>query len=95
MCPLFHVDNVLARFLVTLEGTGTQWLQEKDIFRKNLGKAGRKPIIKPDSFLQQITIRQIAILKGSRYRGSKGLVHRSPPVHPSDDPRLIVRLDFK
>ena len=95
MCPLFHVDRVLARFIVTVEGAGTQWLQEKDINRQNLGKAGRKPIIKPNSYLQQITLRQVAILKGSRYNGSKGLVHRSPPVNPKDDPRLILRLDFK
>ena len=94
MCPLFHVDRVFIRILITLAGPGTQWLQERDINRKNLGKGYRKPIAKPDSYLQQILVKQVGILKGSKYPGSKGLVHRSPPVNPTSDPRLIMRLDF-
>ena len=94
MCPLFHVDKMFARMIVTLSGTGTQWLQDKDIYRKNLNKGGKKPIIKPDSYLQQILAKQVAILKGSRFSGSKGLVHRSPAVAPGSAPRLMVRVDY-
>ena len=95
MCPLFHVDRVFARIIVTLSGNGTQWLQEKDVLRKNLGKGGRKPVAKTGSYLQEILERQVAVLKGSLYQGSKGLVHRSPPVDPKSEPRLFLRIDFR
>ena len=95
MCPLFHVDNLKLRIIVTLKGQGTQWLQDKDVNRKNLGKGGKKPIAKPDSHLQMITEGQVAILKGMKFPGSKGLVHRSPAVDPSkNESRIFLRLDF-
>lgn len=95
MCPLFHVDSLKLRFMVTLHGQGTQWLQDKDVLRKNLGKGGRKPIAKPDSNLQQISAGQIALLKGLRFPGSKGLVHRSPSVDPAkEEKRVFLRVDF-
>lgn len=94
MCPLFHVDKIYARMIVTLTGTGTQWFQDKDANRQNLGKGGRKPIVKEGRFLQEVLKRQVAILKGSRCKGSKGLIHRSPPVNPKSTPRLLIRIDF-
>ena len=94
MCPLFHIDNVFLRFIVTLKGPGTLWLQNKDVIRKNLGKGGRKPIVRPQSYLQQVRTGQVAILKGARFPGSKGLVHKSPAVDPHSGLRLMVRLDF-
>lgn len=94
MCPLFHVDRVYARLIVTLIGPGTEWLLEKDLIRRNLGKGGKKPISKEDSYVQQVLEKQVAVLKGSRYQGSKGLVHRSPPSDPSWDSRLILRIDY-
>ena len=95
MCPLLHVDKLQLRFIVTLRGPGTEWFQDKDVNRKNLGKSGRKPIVLPDSYIQQVGTRQVAVLKGSRFPGSKGLVHRSPSINPEkDDPRFFVRIDF-
>ena len=95
MCPLFHVDNVYLRFIVTLRGPGTLWLQDKDVFRKNLGKGGKKPIVKPNSYLQQVRTGQVAILKGRRFPNSQGLVHKSPAVDPQDGYRVMIRFDFK
>lgn len=95
MCPFFHVDNLALRLIVTLQGPGTQWLQGKDVNRKNLGKGARKLIAKPNSYLQQIKTGQVALVKGLRFPGSKGLVHRSPAINPlTDPPRIILRLDF-
>ncbi|SMF12338.1 DUF1826 domain-containing protein [Pseudobacteriovorax antillogorgiicola] len=95
MCPLFHVDNLKLRFIVTLQGPGTQWLMGRDVIRKNLGKGGRKPIAKKNCYLQQIQTGQVALLKGLKFPGSKGLVHRSPSISPvSDTPRLFLRVDF-
>lgn len=94
MCPLFHVDKIFARIIVTIIGPGTEWLLEKDSDRINLGKGGRKPVLKPGGTIQQISGQQVAILKGARFKGSKGLVHRSPPADPLCDTRLILRIDF-
>lgn len=95
MCPIFHVDNILLRFLVTLRGPGTQWLSDRDVNRKNLGKMGRKPIAREHSFLQQLQTGQIGLLKGAKFPQSQGLVHRSPPVDPENPVgRFFLRVDF-
>ena len=31
MCPLFHVDNIRCRMLITLCGDGTQWISNQDV----------------------------------------------------------------
>lgn len=95
MCPLFHEDNIHIRFITTLTGPGTQWLADEDVLRKNLGKGGNKAIIKPDSILRQLASSDIAIMKGRKAKGRKGLVHRSPPIDPKDGIyRLIIRYDL-
>ena len=95
MCPLFHVDNLKLRFLVTMKGKGTQWLRKEDTIHKNLGKGGKKPIAKPDVYLQELQEGQVAWLKGSGHPSSKGLVHRSPAVNPTlGETRLFFRADF-
>lgn len=95
MCPLFHVDNLKLRLITTLQGPGTQWLSDADALRKNLGKAGRKPIAKKGCALQELKSRQVALVKGAKFPGSKGLIHRSPPVDPrANEPRIFLRLDY-
>ena len=93
MCPLFHVDNLKMRMIVTLKGPGTQWLKSEDVIRQNLGKGGKKPISRANANLQEVQVGQVAILKGAAYPGSKGLVHRSPGVS-EDEQRLFLRFDF-
>ena len=31
MCPIFHVDNIPCRFLVTLYGSGTEWIPNDEV----------------------------------------------------------------
>ena len=56
MCPLFHVDKLKLRLIVSLQGPGTQWLSDPDVIRKNLGKGGKKAIAREGSYLQHIKL---------------------------------------
>ena len=95
MCPLFHEDNIKARFITSLSGKGTQWLSDDDVLRKNLGKGGNKKIIKEGAILRELSTDSFAIMKGRKDKTAKGLVHRSPPIDPCcDKARLLVRLDI-
>lgn len=95
MCPLFHVDSVNLRLIVTLNGPGTEWLADADVNRKHLGKGSNHRIIRDGALIQQLKTFQVALLKGEEYPGNygKGLVHRSPALGPADDTRWIFRLD--
>ncbi len=95
MCPLFHVDFVSLRLIVTLIGPGTEWLSNDDVNRKQLGKGSNHRVIRDDAMIQQLQTFQVGLLKGEEYPGNygKGLVHRSPALIMSDEPRWIFRLD--
>lgn len=95
MCPLFHVDSVNLRLIVTLNGPGTEWLADADVNRKHLGKGSNHKIIRDGALIQQLKTFQVAFLKGEEYPGNygRGLVHRSPAPGPTDEARWIFRLD--
>ncbi len=95
MCPLFHVDSVSLRLIVTLHGPGTEWLADADVNRKQLGKGSNHKVVREGALIQQLATFQVGLLKGEDYPGNhgKGLVHRSPPHAPTDEPRWIFRLD--
>lgn len=95
MCPLFHVDYVSLRLIVTLLGPGTEWLANNHVNRKHLGKGNNHRVLRDDALIQQLKTFQVGLLKGEEYPGNhgKGLVHRSPSLMPSDEPRWFFRLD--
>jgi hypothetical protein len=95
MCPLFHVDSVNLRLIVTLHGPGTEWLADSDVNRKQLGKGSNHKILRDGALIQQLKTFQVAFLKGEEYPGNygKGLVHRSPALTSVDEARWIFRLD--
>ncbi len=94
-CPLFHVDRVTLRLLCTLSGPGTEWLSDKGVNRKYLGRGDNRKIIKKNALVYEAAPFQIVILKGNAYPGSSGagIVHRSPAVPSSIDGRWLLRVD--
>jgi len=95
MCPLFHVDHNYLRLLTTLVGPGTEWLANKDVKRKGLGKGNNSKIVKPESMIQQLLTFQVGFLKGDLFPNNlgNGLVHRSPAVPPGTMGRWFIRMD--
>ncbi|MFW7378931.1 MAG: DUF1826 domain-containing protein [Oligoflexus sp.] len=95
MCPLFHVDRIRLRLLMTVIGPGTEWLADRDVNRKGLGKGCNSKIVKAGSLVQQLLPMQIGFLKGELfpYNLGRGIVHRSPAVSPKTSGRWFVRID--
>jgi hypothetical protein len=94
-CPLFHVDRVTLRLLCTLSGPGTEWLSDKGVNRKYLGRGENRKIIKKNALVYEAEPFQIVILKGNAYPGSSGagIVHRSPAVPSTLEGRWLLRVD--
>lgn len=95
MCPVFHVDQLSLRLIVTLLGPGTEWLANKDVHRNHLGKSSNRKSVRDGAIIQQLKTFQVALLKGEMYPGNhgRGLVHRSPEPDSGSDPRWLFRLD--
>jgi hypothetical protein len=95
MCPLFHVDRVHMRMIVTLRGPGTEWLADDDVNRSGLGKLDNSKVVRKLALLQQVDRFQVAFLKGKLFSGgrSRGVVHRSPAVETASDGRWFVKVD--
>ena len=93
MCPRFHVDHVPVRLITTYAGIGSQWLKEGAMDRRQLGKPEAEP--QDESLIQQISIGEVALLKGEKWHGNEGfgLIHRSPQP-ASGERRLILTLDW-
>ena len=100
-CAAFHVDTLSARLLCTYAGKGTEWADEPDVCRDQLGLRGRtvdeaNAAIIPDAArIRTMPTGAVAIFKGRRWPGSeqRGLVHRSAPVCCADHARLLLVID--
>ena len=92
MCPLFHVDKIPCRLLITLCGEGTEWISNHDVDWDTFSDASNKNIpIKNNKNIQQIEVGQWSLLKGAAWNNKyEGLVHRSPH---EDRHRLLLSLD--
>ncbi|SBS34806.1 hypothetical protein MAQ5080_02980 [Marinomonas aquimarina] len=101
MCPRFHVDQVPCRLITTYQGPATQWLEEQHLNRQKLGRGSNgqpdssSGLIKADADIQQISVGDVALLKGERWEGNEGcgIVHRSPGVE-NGQYRLLLTLDM-
>ncbi len=102
-CALFHVDTLPMRMLCTYAGPGTQWLEENNVRREQLGSRGRDLeaanaaiVIDPERIRTEPAW-HVLVFKGRLWDGhgySDGLVHRSAPVRHSRDYRLRLTIDF-
>ncbi len=101
MCPKFHVDRVPGRLVTTYQGIATEWLAHQDVDRSKLGLGSnglpdsQSGLYKRDSNIQQLTVGDVALLKGELWKGNEhaGLVHRSPALLANES-RLLLTLDF-
>lgn len=101
MCPRFHVDQVPCRLITTYAGPATQWLDEQSLNRQKLGRGNNgqpdsySGLIRADADVQQISVGDVALLKGERWEGNegRGAVHRSPGVD-NGQYRLLLTLDM-
>jgi hypothetical protein len=101
MCPRLHVDRVGIRMLCTYRGPGTEWVEAASVDRRFLGAAsGGKPdessgLLQAGHRIKAIPPYTVALLKGSLWQGNdgRGIVHRSPAVHETQAPRVLVALD--
>ena len=92
MCPLFHVDNIKCRMLITLCGEGTQWISNQDVdWEIFLDRENKDIPIKENADIKQLATGHWSLLKGGAWNNNfNGVVHRSP--HDEKD-RLILSID--
>jgi hypothetical protein len=101
MCPKFHIDKIPCRLVTTYAGSATQWLENSDIDRNQLVRSNAKvadhlsSLFKGDFAIKQMLAGDVALLKGSGWKGNeeRGLVHRSPALM-GDERRLLLTLDL-
>lgn len=100
-CAVFHEDAVGLRLLCTYRGPGTQWLEEENCRREELGLRGRSlaeannAIVIDPSYIRPISTWSVALLKGRTYPGNPtgGVIHRSYPVSSAAETRIRLCLD--
>ena len=92
MCPIFHVDNIPCRFLVTLYGSGTEWIPHDEVDWKIFDeKDSNKSPLKDRSKIKNFKTGEWSLLKGGSWQENfNGVVHRSP--HNNEE-RLLLSID--
>ena len=92
MCPLFHVDNIQFRLLMTLCGKGTEWIPNNLVDWEILSDINNdNNPVSADSEIQEFQVGNLSLLKGGAWNNHfNGVVHRSPL---SDEDRLLLSLD--
>jgi hypothetical protein len=101
-CALFHVDSLPLRLLCTYAGDGTQWLENDNVRRDQLGSQGRtlaeatRAIVVNPAAIRTIPSWQVAVLKGRAWPGAEdnAIVHRSAPVADPSKHRLVLCIDL-
>ncbi|MGC1480960.1 MAG: DUF1826 domain-containing protein [Chthoniobacterales bacterium] len=101
-CALFHADTLGLRLLCTYVGPGTQWLENTNVRRGQLGSLGRsatdanRAIVIDPSAIRSIPNWHVAVFKGRAWPGGadNALVHRSAPVRHRGEHRLRLCVDL-
>lgn len=98
-CPRFHVDQVLARGVLNVLGSCTEWLGEADVDRGLLGHAGgaddaTSGLVRAWGRLGRAELGALTVFKGTAWPGAeeRAVVHRSPP--PNGERRVVLTLDW-
>jgi hypothetical protein len=94
-CPKFHVDALGTRLICTYRGPGTEWIEDRAVYRGALAVDGRgnADIVVDPAAIHRLRPWDVALLLGGRSGGQRiGIVHRSPPVSPGQE-RWLLRID--
>ena len=86
-CRKFHRDSVETRLLTTYRGPNTQWVQPKHAARA---------LSKQTDFegpIEDLSLHDVAIFKGSSTKPGNGIVHRSPQIEGTGLTRLLLCLN--
>ena len=83
MCPIFHVDNIPCRFLVTLYGSGTEWISHDEVDWKIFDeKDSNKDPLKDTFKIKNFKTGEWSLLKGGSWQENfNGVVHRLSLIH--------------
>lgn len=99
-CAIFHADSLKIRLLCTYAGAGTEWLENSNVRRDELGSRGRSIgdtnaaiVIDPDE-IRHISAWHAAVFTGRGREGTPALIHRSAPVSTSSGYRLRLCIDL-
>jgi len=95
LCPLFHVDKVMARMVTTYHGPATEWLTEDNINRQALKVRQHEQVVRDPAGLQQASAGEVLLFKGLEWpqEDVKGIVHRSAQA-TAENRRLLLTLDL-
>ena len=96
MCRKFHTDVNDLRMLCTYKGSGTLWLTEDNVNRKELNAySDNEAIVNNPEEIRQVQTGAVIILKGSKYKNgtTQAVVHRSPTIESKNEKRLLLRID--
>ncbi|HJL15677.1 MAG TPA: DUF1826 domain-containing protein [Sandaracinaceae bacterium LLY-WYZ-13_1] len=98
-CPRFHVDRVVARAVLTVVGSGTEWLTDEHLDRSRLGHAGgaddaTSGLVREWWRIERADAGGLAVFKGTAWPGAaeRAIVHRSPPADGLR--RIVLTLDW-
>jgi hypothetical protein len=87
-CWKFHRDFVDIRLLTTYVGKTTEWVD------KPFGEEALEKQRAYDKPINRLNPNDVAIFNGCRQNPKNGIVHRSPPLRGSDEPRLFLCLNI-
>lgn len=99
-CAIFHADSLRLRLLCTYAGAGTEWLENSNVRRDELGSRGRSigktnaAIVIDPAKIRHIPAGHVAVFTGRGREGTPALIHRSAPVATSSDYRLRLCIDL-
>lgn len=99
-CAIFHADSLKIRLLCTYTGAGTEWLENTNVRRHELGSRGRSiretntAIVIHPANIRHIPAWHAAVFTGRGREGTPALIHRSAPVSTSNDHRLRLCIDL-
>lgn len=97
-CRKFHTDHVRLRLITTYAGPGTEWAPNEAVDRDALACPPDCPheanhaIVRELGAIEQSQAGDVLLLKGDRWAGALGAVHRSPPIEGTNQSRLVMSL---
>lgn len=98
-CPRFHVDQVMARAVLTLSGPGSEYVLDHQVQRAFLGHGAQgqpdevSGLLHAEATLKSVSEGELCLFKGEDWpnNSGKGLVHRSPQCGQT---RCLMTIDL-